>query len=80
MKPETIKVACSNCNLRELCMPMGLSEHDLERLDDLVASIFRRQTGFEEASANGIEGDEFIAIAEQGAAAFDFAARGDQIV
>ena len=36
MNPEAIKVACSNCNLRELCMPMGLSEHDLERLDDLV--------------------------------------------
>ncbi|MEN9551517.1 MAG: Anaerobic regulatory protein [Pseudomonadota bacterium] len=38
MKPETIKVACSNCNLRELCMPMGLSEHDLERLDEVVAT------------------------------------------
>ncbi len=38
MKPETIKVACSNCNLRELCMPMGLSANDLERLDDLVAT------------------------------------------
>ena len=37
MNPETIKVACSNCNLRELCMPMGLSDHDLNRLDDLVA-------------------------------------------
>jgi hypothetical protein len=38
MNPEAIKVACSNCNLRELCMPMGLSEHDLERLDDLVTT------------------------------------------
>jgi CRP/FNR family transcriptional regulator len=38
MKPETIKVACSNCNLRELCMPMGLSANDLERLDDLVTT------------------------------------------
>ncbi len=38
MKPETIKVACSNCNLRELCMPVGLSSNDLERLDDLVAT------------------------------------------
>ena len=47
---------------------------------DLVASIFRCQAGFEEASAYGVKGDEFIAIAEQGAAAFDFAARGDQIV
>ncbi|OYT92971.1 MAG: transcriptional regulator [Burkholderiales bacterium PBB3] len=34
---ETIKVACSNCNLRELCMPMGLSESELNRIDDLVA-------------------------------------------
>ena len=38
MNPEAIKIACSNCNLRELCMPMGLSEHDLERLDDLVTT------------------------------------------
>ncbi len=38
MKPEAIKVACSNCNLRELCMPMGLSENDLERLDEVVAT------------------------------------------
>ena len=37
MKPEAIKVACSNCNLRELCMPMGLSDHDLNRLDEVVA-------------------------------------------
>ena len=33
------KVACSNCNLRELCLPVGgLSEPELERLDLLVAS------------------------------------------
>ena len=38
MNPEAIKVACSNCNLRELCMPMGLSELDLERLDELVTT------------------------------------------
>jgi len=36
--PSSIKVACSNCNLRELCMPMGLSDHDLERIDELVAA------------------------------------------
>jgi CRP/FNR family transcriptional regulator len=37
MNPRAIKVACSNCNLRELCMPIGLSDQDLTRLDDLVA-------------------------------------------
>ena len=35
--PKAIKVACSNCNLRELCMPLGLSESELTRIDDLVA-------------------------------------------
>ena len=35
--PTAIKVACSNCNLRELCMPMGLSDQDLDRIDQLVA-------------------------------------------
>lgn len=38
MNPQTIKVACSNCNLRELCMPMGLSTEELNRIDDMVAS------------------------------------------
>jgi CRP/FNR family transcriptional regulator len=35
--PTAIKVACSKCNLRELCMPMGLSDQDLDRIDQLVA-------------------------------------------
>ena len=34
----TIKVACSGCNLRELCMPLGLSHEELDRIDDLVAN------------------------------------------
>jgi CRP/FNR family transcriptional regulator, anaerobic regulatory protein len=38
MITQSIKVACSNCNLRELCMPLGLSEEELQRLDDLVAT------------------------------------------
>ena len=37
MNPLTIKVACSNCNLRELCMPVGLSDEQLQRIDDVVA-------------------------------------------
>ncbi|MEO6291015.1 MAG: fumarate/nitrate reduction transcriptional regulator Fnr [Burkholderiaceae bacterium] len=38
MNLQAIKVACSNCNLRELCMPMGLSNDELDRIDDMVAS------------------------------------------
>jgi CRP/FNR family transcriptional regulator len=33
-----IHVACSNCNLRELCMPTGVSEADFARLDELVTT------------------------------------------
>jgi len=38
LNPHTIKVACSNCNLRELCMPLGLSAAELDKIDDVVAS------------------------------------------
>ena len=38
MNKESIKVACSNCNLRELCMPMGLNAQELSRVDELVAT------------------------------------------
>ncbi len=38
MKLEAMKVACSNCNLRELCLPVGLTEDDMVRIDQLVAS------------------------------------------
>ncbi len=38
LTPHTIKVACSNCNLRELCMPLGLSPSELDKIDDVVAS------------------------------------------
>lgn len=34
---QAIKVACSNCNLRELCMPLGLSQDELNRLDSVVS-------------------------------------------
>jgi CRP/FNR family transcriptional regulator len=34
---EPFKAACSNCNLRELCLPLDMSEAQLERLDAMVA-------------------------------------------
>lgn len=38
MTLPTIKVTCSNCNLRELCMPIGLNDQQMQRLDDIVAT------------------------------------------
>jgi CRP/FNR family transcriptional regulator len=40
-----IKTACSNCNLRELCLPFGLNTEELERLDDLVSTRRRIKRG-----------------------------------
>lgn len=33
---EPFKVACSSCNLRELCLPVGMGNDQLDRLDELV--------------------------------------------
>jgi CRP/FNR family transcriptional regulator len=35
---EPFKVACSSCNLRELCLPVGIGEAQMERLDSIVAT------------------------------------------
>lgn len=37
MHPLAIKVGCSSCNLRELCMPMGLKPDELEKIEAIVA-------------------------------------------
>jgi CRP/FNR family transcriptional regulator len=38
MADSAFKVACSNCNLRELCMPVGLDSNDMQKLDAIVAT------------------------------------------
>jgi CRP/FNR family transcriptional regulator len=30
-----LKIACSNCNLRELCLPVDLSDNEMRRLEEL---------------------------------------------
>jgi CRP/FNR family transcriptional regulator len=50
--PETIKVACSNCNLRELCMPIGFNPEDMQKLDEVVATRRRVKQG-ERLFSNG---------------------------
>ncbi|HSC00414.1 MAG TPA: fumarate/nitrate reduction transcriptional regulator Fnr [Burkholderiaceae bacterium] len=44
-----LKTACSNCGLRELCLPVGFSEAEMQKLDALVAqrrSVKRGQSLF----------------------------------
>ena len=33
---QTFKTACSKCNLRELCLPSGLSDNEIDQLDSLI--------------------------------------------
>src|SRR5687768_6613076 len=40
-----LKVACSSCSLRELCLPLGMRSADVERLDTLVANRRRVRRG-----------------------------------
>ncbi len=58
MKIQTPKVACSNCNLRELCMPVGLTSHEINRLDKLVATRIKIKQGEPLFSL----GDEFTSL------------------
>jgi len=58
MTPQTIKVACSNCNLRELCMPVGLNDAQLQRIDDVVATRRKVKRG----STLFRNGEEFTSL------------------
>lgn len=42
---EGVKAACSNCNLRELCLPIGIEAADLRKLDELVSTRRRMKRG-----------------------------------
>jgi len=55
---EPLKVACASCNLRELCLPVGMSPADLDQLDTLVAK--RRAVPRGESLFNS--GDVFQAL------------------
>jgi len=55
---QDYKVACSNCNLRELCLPLGFSPEELKRLDELVST--RRQ--IKQGELLFKQGDEFTSL------------------
>ena len=61
MNPQTFKVACSNCNLRELCMPVDLSAADIDRIDTLVGNRRKVERG-ESLYHNGSEFNSLYAI------------------
>jgi CRP/FNR family transcriptional regulator len=38
----TCEVACSRCNLREICLPVGLSRHELDHIDKHMVATRRK--------------------------------------
>ena len=42
---QALKFACSSCNLRELCLPVGLNPDELQHLDTLVETRKSLQRG-----------------------------------
>ncbi len=45
MDAQSIKVACSSCNLRELCLPMGLNAGEMDKLDRVISTRRRVKRG-----------------------------------
>ena len=58
MDAHTIKVACSSCNLRELCLPMGLNNDEMTQLDTLISQRKRVKRGTALFNA----GDKFTSL------------------
>jgi CRP/FNR family transcriptional regulator len=55
---DGLKVACSNCNLRELCMPTGFSTEEMQKLDAMVEKRRRIKQGELLYSS----GDDFVSL------------------
>ncbi|WP_439518773.1 fumarate/nitrate reduction transcriptional regulator Fnr [Hydrogenophaga sp.] len=58
MDAQSIKVACSSCNLRELCLPMGLNPDEMVKLDRVISTRKRVKRG----SALFNVGDTFTSL------------------
>jgi CRP/FNR family transcriptional regulator, anaerobic regulatory protein len=56
--PRKYEVSCSSCNMREMCLPGGMRDEDLPRLENLVYARRRVKRGEALFSA----GDEFNAV------------------
>jgi len=39
---SSCKVVCSNCNLREICLPVGLTQEELESVDRRMVAVRRK--------------------------------------
>jgi CRP/FNR family transcriptional regulator len=59
--PHALRIACSNCNLRELCLPVGLSSEEMSRIEQLVATRRKLRRG-ENLFRNGDRFESLYAV------------------
>ena len=45
IQSQNLKSACSNCSVLELCLPLGLTGPEIERLDTLIVQRFKVKKG-----------------------------------
>ena len=58
VSPSRLKIACSNCNLRELCLPVDLSAEEMQLVDDLS----RLKRGYARGDYLYRSGDKFQSL------------------
>ncbi len=58
IKLSSLKTACKNCNLHDLCLPLGLDMGDIDRLD----SIIKRSRPLQKGDYLYNSGDDFHSI------------------
>lgn len=58
-RSNTCMVACSSCNLKQICLPFGLTQSEMERIDGRLVSLRRKVLRGERLFQSG---DRFEAV------------------
>ena len=56
------QVQCSSCNLREICLPVGLTREELERIDNRLVAVRRKVADGETLFRTGDRFDSVFAV------------------
>ena len=58
IKLSTLKTACKNCKLHQLCLPLGLENNDMDQLDEII----KRAKPYQKGEYLFQHGDNFDAL------------------
>jgi CRP/FNR family transcriptional regulator, anaerobic regulatory protein len=76
ISPAQVRAACSACSLQELCLPLGLSDSEMEQLDSIIsarqiarrgASLYRTGDAFRNLYAVRSGAFKTVDVSEDGA-------------